>query len=111
MFLHATLENVGSLAHDLVQAHLTRESLLKRTQQGAISELWIVAALGEPIPYQATRPALINRMIFAIKALRSRLLHSDSPLTQDELYGYFSLVMSLRAGAHKDAKIAFGIAA
>ena len=92
-------------------SRLSRESLLKRTRLGAISELWIAAALGEPIPYQATRPALINRLIFATKALRSRLLHNGSPLTQDELYGYYSLVMSLEAGAYDEAKVAFGTAA
>ncbi|MFY8051887.1 MAG: glycosyltransferase family 2 protein [Armatimonadaceae bacterium] len=92
-------------------SRLTRESLLKRTRLGAISELWIAAALGEPIPHQATRPALINRLIFAAKALRSRLLHNGSPLTQDELYGYYSLVMSLEAGAYEEAKVELGIAA
>ena len=92
-------------------SRLTRENLLKRTSLGAISELWIAAALGEPIPYQATRPALLNRLIFATKALRSRLLHNGSPLTQDELYGYYSLVMSLEAGAYADAKRVLGIAA
>jgi hypothetical protein len=92
-------------------SRLTRESLLKRTQLGAISELWVAAALGEPIPYQATRPALINRLIFATKALRSRLLHNGSPLTQDELYGYYSLVMSLEASAYDEAKLALGTAA
>ncbi len=84
---------------------------MKRTQQGAISELWVAAALGEPIPYQATRPVLMNRIAFAIKSLRSRLLHNGSPLTQDELYGYYSLVMSLEAGAYTDAKRALGVAA
>ena len=99
------------ILHHPETSRLTRESLLKRTQLGAVSELWIAAALGEPIPHQATRPALINRLIFATKALRSRLLHNGSPLTQDELYGYYSLVMSLEAGAYDEAKVALGIAA
>jgi glycosyltransferase involved in cell wall biosynthesis len=99
------------IVHHPDTSRLSRESLLKRTRLGAISELWIAAALGEPIPYQATRPALINRLIFATKALRSRLLHNGSPLTQDELYGYYSLVMSLEASAYDEAKVAFGTAA
>ena len=92
-------------------SRLTRESLLNRTRLGAISELWIAAALGEEIPYQATRPALINRLIFATKALRSRLLHNGSPLTQDELYGYYSMVMSLEADAYTQAKRTLWMAA
>ena len=99
------------IVHHPDTSRLTRESLLTRTRLGAISELWVAAALGEPIPYQATRPALINRLIFATKALRSRILHNGSPLTQDELYGYYSLVMSLEAGAYTDAKRALGMAA
>jgi hypothetical protein len=99
------------IVHHPDTSRLTRESLLTRTRLGAISELWIAAALGKPIPYQATRPALINRLIFATKALRSRLLHNGSPLTQDELYGYYSLVMSLEADAYTDAKRALGMAA
>jgi hypothetical protein len=99
------------IVHHPDTSRLTRESLLTRTRLGAISELWIAAALGEPIPYQATRPALINRLIFATKALRSRILHNGSPLTQDELYGYYSLVMSLEASAYDEAKVALGTAA
>lgn len=119
LFGHKVRRHFGDIAiysgapivHHPDTSRLTRESLLKRTQLGAISELWIAAALGEPIPYQATRPAFINRMIFATKTLRSRLLHNGSPLTQDELYGYYSLVMSLEAGAYDEAKVALGIAA
>ena len=92
------------IVHHPDTSRLTRESLLKRTQQGAISELWVAAALGEPIPYQATRPVMLNRIAFAIKSLRSRILHNGSPLTQDELYGYYSLMMSLQSGAYEDAK-------
>ena len=92
-------------------SRLTRESLLKRTQLGAISELWVAAALGEPLPYQATRPVLLNQLAYAMKTLKARLLHNGSPLTQDELYGYYSLVMSLEAGAYTDAKRALGMAA
>lgn len=119
LFGHKVRRHFGDIAiysgapivHHPDTSRLTRESLLKRTQLGAISELWIAAALGEPIPYQATRPALINRLIFATKALRSRLLHNGSPLTQDELYGYYSLMMSLEAGAYNEAKVALGVAA
>ena len=92
-------------------SRLTRESLLKRTHLGAISELWIAAALGEEIPYQATRPVFLNHLAYAVKTLKARLLHNGSPLTQDELYGYYSLVMSLEAGAYADAKSVLGIAA
>ena len=119
LFGHQVRRQFGDIAiysgapivHHPDTSRLTRESLLKRTRLGAISELWIAAALGEPIPYQATRPALINRLIFATKALRSRLLHNGSPLTQDELYGYYSLVMSLEASAYDEAKVVLGIAA
>jgi glycosyltransferase involved in cell wall biosynthesis len=99
------------IVHDPDTSRLTRESLLKRTQLGAISELWVAAALGEPLPYQATRPVLLNHLAYAMKTLKARLLHKGSPLTQDELYGYYSLVMSLEAGAYTDAKRAIGMAA
>ncbi len=92
-------------------SRLTRESLLKRTRLGAISEIWIAAALGEPLPHQATRPVLLNHLAYAAKTLKARLLHNGSPLTQDELYGYYSLVMSLEASAYDEAKVAFGTAA
>jgi glycosyltransferase involved in cell wall biosynthesis len=92
-------------------SRLTRESLLKRTRLGAISEIWIAAALGEPLPYQATRPVLLNHVAYAIKTLKARLLHNGSPLTQDELYGYYSLVMSLESDAYASAKRALGMAA
>jgi len=92
-------------------SRLTRESLLKRTRLGAISEIWIAAALGEPLPHQATRPVLLNHLAYAVKTLKARLLHNGSPLTQDELYGYYSLVMSLEAGAYADAKRVLSIAA
>ena len=112
LFGHLVRKHFGDVAiysgapivHHPDTSRLTRESLLKRTQLGAISELWVAAALGEPIPYQATRPVLMNRIAFAIKSLRSRLLHNGSPLTQDELYGYYSLMMSLQSGAYEDAK-------
>jgi len=99
------------IVHHPDTSRLTRESLLKRTQLGAISELWVAAALGEPLPYQATRPVLLNHLAYAVKTLKARLLHNGSPLTQDELYGYYSLVMSLEAGAYADAKRVLGIAA
>jgi len=99
------------IVHHPDTSRLTRESLLKRTQLGAISELWVAAALGEPLPYQATRPVLLNQVAYAMKMLKARLLHNGSPLTQDELYGYYSLVMSLEAGAYADAKRALGMAA
>ena len=99
------------IVHHPDTSRLTRESLLKRTQLGAISELWVAAALGEPLPYQATRPVLLNHLAYAVKTLKARLLHNGSPLTQDELYGYYSLVMSLEAGAYTDAKRALGMAA
>jgi glycosyltransferase involved in cell wall biosynthesis len=92
-------------------SRLTRESLLKRTRLGAISEIWIAAALGEPLPHQATRPVLLNHLAYAAKTLKARLLHNGSPLTQDELYGYYSLVMSLESDAYASAKRALGIAA
>ena len=92
-------------------SRLTRESLLKRTRLGAISEIWIAAALGEPLPHQATRPVLLNHLAYAAKTLKARLLHKGSPLTQDELYGYHSLVMSLESDAYASAKRALGIAA
>ena len=92
-------------------SRLTRESLLKRTRLGAISEIWIAAALGEPLPHQATRPVLLNHLAYAAKTLKARLLHNGSPLTQDELYGYHSLVMSLESDAYASAKRALGIAA
>lgn len=119
LFGHKVRHHFGDIAiysgapivHYPDTSRLTRESLLNRTRLGAISELWVAAALGEEIPYQATRPALINRLIFATKALRSRLLHNGSPLTQDELYGYYSLVMSLEAGAYDEAKVTLGLAA
>ena len=119
LFGHQVRRQFGDIAiysgapivHHPDTSRLTRESLLKRTRLGSISELWIAAALGEPVPYQATRPALINRLIFATKALRSRLLHNGSPLTQDELYGYYSLVMSLEASAYDEAKVVLGTAA
>ena len=119
LFGHQVRRQFGDIAiysgapivHHPDTSRLSRENLLKRTQLGAIAELWIAAALGEPIPYQATRPAILNGLIFATKALRSRLLHNGSPLTQDELYGYYSLVMSLEASAYDEAKVAFGTAA
>ena len=92
-------------------SRLTRESLLKRTHLGAISELWIAAALGEEIPYQATRPVFLNHLAYAVKTLKARLLHNGSPLTQDELYGYYSLVMSLEASAYTAAKRVLSMAA
>ena len=99
------------IVHHPDTSRLTRESLLKRTQLGAISELWVAAALGEPLPYQATRPVLLNHLAYAVKTLKARLLHNGSPLTQDELYGYYSLVMSLEASAYDEAKVALGTAA
>jgi len=99
------------IVHHPDTSRLTRESLLKRTQQGAISELWVAAALEEEIPYQATRPVLLNHVAYALKTLRSRLLHNGSPLTQDELYGYYSLVMSLESNAYTEAKRALRMAA
>jgi glycosyltransferase involved in cell wall biosynthesis len=99
------------IVHHPDTSRLTRESLLKRTQLGAISELWVAAALGEPLPYQATRPVLLNHLAYAIKTLKARLLHNGSPLTQDELYGYYSLVMSLESDAYASAKRALGMAA
>ncbi len=119
LFGHQVCREFGDVAiysgapivHHPDTSRLTRESLLKRTRLGAISELWIAAALGEPIPYQATRPVLLNHLAYAVKTLKARLLHNGSPLTQDELYGYYSLVMSLEAGAYADAKRVLGIAA
>ena len=119
LFGHQVCREFGDVAiysgapivHHPDTSRLTRESLLKRTRLGAISELWIAAALGEPIPYQATRPVLLNHLAYAVKTLKARLLHNGSPLTQDELYGYYSLVMSLEASAYDEAKVAFGTAA
>jgi len=92
-------------------SRLSRKGLLERTRLGAISELWVAAALEEEIPYQATRPVLLNHVAYALKTLRSRLLHNGSPLTQDELYGYYSLLMSLEANAYTEAKRALRMAA
>ena len=92
-------------------SRLTRESLLKQAQRAAISELWTAAARGEEIPFKATRPVLMNRLVYAVKKLKARLLHNRVPLTQDELYGYYSLVMSLEASQYTAAKRALGIAA
>ena len=92
-------------------SRLSRKGLLERTRLGAISELWVAAALEEEIPYQATRPVLLNHVAYALKTLRSRLLHNGSPLTQDELYGYYSLVMSLESNAYTEAKRALRMAA
>ena len=119
LFGHKVRRHFGDIAiysgapivHYPDTSRLTRESLLKRTRLGAISELWVAAALGEEIPYQATRPVLLNHVAYALKTLRSRLLHNGSPLTQDELYGYYSLVMSLEASAYTAAKSAIGMAA
>jgi len=111
LFGEIAIYSGSPIVHYPDTSRLTRESLLKRTELGAISELWIAAALGKAIPEPATRPAIVNRLIFAAKSIRSRILHTGSPLTQDELYGYYSLVMSLEADSYKEAKVALGLAA
>ena len=119
LFGHQVRRQFGDIAiysgapivHHPDTSRLTRESLLKRTRLGAISELWIAAALGEPNPYQATRPVLLNHLAYAVKTLKARLLHNGSPLTQNELYGYYSLVMSLEASAYTAAKRVLSMAA
>lgn len=58
LFGHQVCREFGDVAiysgapivHHPDTSRLTRESLLNRTRLGAISELWIAAALGEPIP-------------------------------------------------------------